>query len=73
MIDIVASHDKTVSIDWQNKYKVSLYKSAEAKLFEYQKHPFYSEMVETLKKAFVIYIKKVEEYTKKFTDSRWSK
>lgn len=73
MVDIVASHNKTVSIDWQNEYKVSLHKSAEAKLFEYQKHPFYNEMVETLKKAFEIYIEKVEEYTKKFTDSRWSK
>lgn len=71
MAQIVASRDKTASIDWQNEYKASLHKSAEAKLVEYQKHPFYNDMVKTLERAMAIYIRNVEAYIKKFTDVSW--
>lgn len=67
MKGILSSPKKIASIDWK-KYEVSLHSSVKEKLSEYHKHPFYNEMEETLKRAIIIYIKKVEKYIRDFSD-----
>jgi|GEM_PF-6384006 len=67
MKGILSSPKKIASIDWK-KYEVSLHSSVKERLSEYHKHPFYTEMEETLKRAIVIYIKKVEKYIGEFSD-----
>lgn len=70
MKEILSSHKKIASIDWE-KYEVSLHSSAKERLSEHHKHPFYKEMEEALKRAIVIYIGKVENYIKDFSDPNW--
>lgn len=70
MKDILSSHKKIASIDWK-KYEVSLHSSVKERLSEYHKHPFYNEMEEALKRAIVIYIGKVENYIRDFSDPNW--
>lgn len=71
MKEVLASPQKMVSIDWKAYKVLSFHKPLKKSLSEYEKHPLYGKMTKTLEDAIIIYVKKVEDHVKTFSDSSW--